>query len=36
VFLLGGESMTKTIIIGANHSGIAAANTILDNDPNHE
>ena len=28
--------MTKTIIIGTNHSGIAAANTILDNDPNHE
>ena len=23
--------MTKTVIIGANHAGIAAANTLLDN-----
>lgn len=28
--------MTKTIIIGANHSGIAAANSLLENDPTHE
>ncbi|MFV0557360.1 MAG: H2O-forming NADH oxidase [Enterococcus sp.] len=28
--------MTKTVIIGANHSGIAAANTLLDNYENQE
>lgn len=28
--------MTKTIIIGANHAGIAAANTLLDNYPDQE
>ena len=28
--------MTKTIIIGANHAGIAAANTLLEQDPKHD
>lgn len=28
--------MTKTIIIGSNHAGIAAANTLLDNYPDQE
>ena len=28
--------MTKTVIIGTNHAGIAAANTLLDNYPDQE
>ena len=28
--------MTKTVIVGANHAGVAAANTILDNAPDQE
>lgn len=28
--------MTKTVIVGANHAGIAAANTLLDNYPDQE
>lgn len=28
--------MTKTVIVGTNHAGIAAANTLLDNFPNQE
>ena len=28
--------MTKTVIVGTNHAGIAAANTLLDNFPDQE
>ena len=29
------EPLMKTVIVGANHGGIAAANTLLDHYPDH-